>query len=1456
MGRSTNGKVVTTNVSTSKIREIFNTDKASKPISQTGRKASDFFTDGDVDNSINDNFIDVEYCPVDDGEGATKKDRFIRNPKSWGHWRNYGGEEVDEGTGYPYIYWKNVIDQSSIEHIDNTILETYSIVPTVTIFPNKTSADTNLNNNVVNSKNLASSYQSTMFSGNKLIDSIIATKVGIDYGIFTDGIFSSEVYTGAVPNFSIKVTPRIIDSNAPLIYVKQYTENGEIVTKEYDAGASITGAFALPIIFQQLSALLVTLGPSNPQFWTQLWNWFSGPNSPLTTLIQWPGWSKISTWLSNKLLSGPLVDSLGSAWAYLGPILAELAIIAGIVITIDMIWDLTNPEAEITDALYQYAETVSGNYVFQDINRSNYKFSFGNKSIMATGTSNGYFTKEITLGGYSHSYTLEDYNFDGTSFSSDNLISEFPTNDSVRSKYLNMDFLAQLQQFDLQVPPPILEYKVELVPINNCTLHPNKTSAFVVRIAPEKYLTPNFSINTSMNNSGKRELYWNSSISFNNARYADFIYLKDTERNSAYWFNLFGDYNNVAINTAINETSGNTNPSVVLQDYGGNNLVTTGSQLFYVPHTQTDSIPVSEYEVYFMREASPNVLFNPYFRTEQDENNLLLTTLRSFWDHSLDITVGKGVAVKNDEVAATTYLQQSISRLIPSNNSAKSYYILQIGINKSAGNIYLNTSNNFQTMTYLYQLCPDDGFLTDNFDRVPIDGGYGDKVNYFSTYAGDYGISYSTDKIEFLNSGNYFIVLEVVNTPEKILKFEFSSDFSGYITHCKLQNLPRQIVGTSGRNATNMLTESNQITPKFTWMSDWVSTKLFTLYFDTSNPYSTNVTVNLELLKYLSNKDVFGGQKVLTTVERVNVKYIFDNNTGRNVVDDDDYYMSAEEDYTGQSIENETLALTYDGDIPLARMEITLYIRKSNYNTNLQQIVSLESGSIALVALKDFNDCLLDSDITLHNTSLGQSYGSLEWDFSYIPTRLNSLDISNNVSIKDNVENITYIDNTFKAANTGITGDLSSIISIPNLYLNGVYNLTYYGIGEPQYEDPNTEPHIEWKSSNIQVEYLNNLVKAMTLSGMYNGYLDIKGSNPKITDVTTLANIDILVDRGWTVLYNTVEEWTYEGVLTVGENLTASEYPIYGYGAPYYDDTNFGNLSPLQNNIQLIIWTENFLEIVLYEPMDITNIKIEDTIYSSINADNSKTNYYIENISNPFSEIGATINLYMNYLLPVKYNFDGYIYPVIYNPSYNDNISLISELGSGYVRMWDSEPLGHINPELDWLDYPSSNNGWPSNIVSYMTGELIICSGNNDNIFPYAKMICQLNNDYFLMSGTTRRVGGRNSNYTSNIFENNGTFNLKFNYTDEHLVKYGYSNIENYGSIDSNNFITEFVFDYLHSLSYIKMLNFDTTCIVTKYMINSYDVESIIDNDTLLIGGHPDSYTLTPIHLQLTWYKF
>ena len=142
----------------------------------------------------------------------------------------------------------------------------------------------------------------------------------------------------------------------------------------------------------------------------------------------------------------------------------------------------------------------------------------------------------------------------------------------------------------------------------------------------------------------------------------------------------------------------------------------------------------------------------------------------------------------------------------------------------------------------------------------------------------------------------------------------------------------------------------------------------------------------------------------------------------------------------------------------------------------------------------------------------------------------------------------------------------------------------------------------------------------MTLSGMYNGYLDIKGSNPKITDVTTLANIDILVDRGWTVLYN-ISDIIVPVITLIGNSI------IYHEAKTTYNDTGATASDDIDGDItENIIVTSN------------VNSNVLGTYHISYNVQDSSGNDAIEVVRTVIVQDtiipvitltgGATINLF------------------------------------------------------------------------------------------------------------------------------------------------------------------------------------------------------------------------------------
>ena len=227
MGRSTKGKVNITSVNTNNIKDITDSDKPF--IKQRGRKASEFFKDlTESGNEIYNDFIDEDYCPADEGE--TKKDKLTRRPYRWSQWRNYGGAEAVVDETIPEIFWANIIDSASgsdAERAPQTqeefdIMNELNSIPGVVLYPSEEDINNQIDSSAINSRHLASSYQSTMFTGTRILNSKVATKVGIDYLANT---------STNIPEFEIKVTPYVTDGISKIKYYRNVDVEG-VITQE------------------------------------------------------------------------------------------------------------------------------------------------------------------------------------------------------------------------------------------------------------------------------------------------------------------------------------------------------------------------------------------------------------------------------------------------------------------------------------------------------------------------------------------------------------------------------------------------------------------------------------------------------------------------------------------------------------------------------------------------------------------------------------------------------------------------------------------------------------------------------------------------------------------------------------------------------------------------------------------------------------------------------------------------------------------------------------------------------------------------------------------------------------------------------------------------------------------------------------------------------------------------
>jgi uncharacterized protein (TIGR02145 family) len=1064
MARSTSRKVSLTNVSTTEIKTVTDSDIAY--IKDTGRKASEFFEDTTSEsNDIYNNFIDETYCPADEGE--TKKDKLTRVPYKWGQWRNYGGVEV--GDGIPEIYWNNVVTSSNGECIPSGDLLTFfvenNLYPEINITPNQVRLETEINSSAINNFNLAGSTSSSYYRDNTtpIYNSNLATKVGIDY---PDG-------AGDLPEFEVKVTPRLKDigvslpSSGPSACPVGYGFLDQAAMGSYLVALGALAGKVIGITLQQAPALpwaevVVSLGTvtSGELFSGVQIPCFSSSTQAASTINGVDGLT-----LSNIFTISP---ELAVALGYLQGVSAFI----GLIMFSDAIWDAVNQPATIIDYPYQYQNMIYGIYTFEDIAQSSYKIGAGNANQFNRNVE----TKNIEETGTTHTYTLNTPNWGDAYNQETNNIALFPNRDSAWDKWLNFEFYPRAFQYEYNTPPPIIEYVVELVPIRNCVLSTTKITKFVVSIAPDLYLAPNFNIITS---STGNELYTNSTITFKNARFADFLYLQDaTNRNDSGIFqDLFGTYWNVTINSDGNEKYQRNRTSVEV----GNDITMSGEEIFAVDVLGSNYYPPEDnYTVNFMLEAQPNIIYNPFFRVEK---TTLYNNLKKFWAYNEFVSIEKGKAQCTGGIGI---LYQTIG--IPSTPSDSSFYILTI---QCSGQVEMHTDGYiFEPYVYSWDALGSDRTALTQED---MDTGFEGVIIPVPATS---RIVYNGTKLQF-NSGYYKVIVKrknILGTPTNAQVY-FTMPSGSYITKCKLQYLPNAEAGKTSRGCYNAITRYNQLPKTFRWKDGSLTRKEIKIDYNGSSP--NTFTINLGL----------PGTNI-TKIEAVWKEGSF--------TDTDEYLLT-----------NETsLVITKNDGRYYTECRLLVYFDNITINTTL---TSLQINDNRVTWLYDTFGLLADSDIDLSGCSnlggLDRTEGRrtiVNWGFDDITFRIGSLNVSN-TNVYSNTSNITSITDYLNVDNTYVEGSLAAILSIPEISVVNT-RIVDVGSGQPNYAS-GTEPSIIWKNSKtpIPVDQLNLLVYKLDETQTENGYLDIAGDNPEITDLAAIGYINNLIGKGWTVEYNIMD---------------------------------------------------------------------------------------------------------------------------------------------------------------------------------------------------------------------------------------------------------------------------------------------------------------------------------------------
>lgn len=1100
----TRGRVRKVNVSTANIREVADIDYSIKQADTTG-------TELFADNDLLGEYIDPVYC-----EGNDNAERLaILTSKEYaiGEFRNYGGEGIPI-EGEPEIYFNSILgkgynDGNLIEFIPTLVEDLQYLIDNDLILgtavpPNLDIVDDYTSQIIIASKMLVDATQSAMFrkgNDNVLNMSDLAIRVGLDYTdpASKDAVFSYniEVYYGDIPG-ELKVD----DAETPTT-----KKDKTLLNISYVVGAVGT----LGYVSGRLGAA---------QFWDKL----IGGLKPAWTKIR-TGWRAIDRFATNT--------PLGTA---ITPILAALGSYTAMIMVANIIWDWTHNATKVIDGIYQYKNMIDGMYTWDDIKKTKYQIGFGR---IFDGVDN-FISKTISATDDQNVYTIP---------ANDTL---FPANDAGgRSKYANFKFFPKCNQYDPMTPPPIITFKIELEALSGCSLSITKPTVFTISVAPDKYLAPIFDVITPTGRASEsiQNVYTNTPLVFENARFVDFIALLDLEASSGGSFGLLKTYEDRYINSDGADLYYH-NKYVPIS---GNNASTVGGNIFRAfqqmqgPFELITYAEISTYDIKFIQEAQGNIIKNPTFRLEQlsgyqDDPTYLL---RKFWNYDSSWEIRDGAIYRDSAGNQVDGFWQDVPALrFELHESIGQYYFLEIDCVISSGShLDIELTNTFKGG--LYRWYSDDPYSSHNSRERnlmnPIqypEGTFGYNpewpvgmsiINEFDINLGFYKALRITD------SGVYKVLLRTSNTTRpvsvtnSIFKVIPSEDFTGRVNYVSLQFMPTLPVSSdkwdpNNRWATNALTEYNQPSLKLHWLNSIMIEKAVTLVFNISVPTTVHVK--------LTPKEDEAQYYTITALWQPN---------------------ETADIYTDLSYQEYDIVHTYL--IPgIYTATITCSIPSGDIGASYFNILfeNFTCNQVELIKYSDTLGLTSGGTIDLSGSNIGQADRIIQLYYMVtdsFTSPLISLDVSN-TPISGNCDKLIVISNYLDISHTRVSGDLTSLFHIA--YVDASYSgiIVCSGVDVPTGTDGNKT--IIWKNCGMNADQLYNLIHAIDVSNLEGGYLDIKGDNPIITDQDTLDTITMLttntgepdglggIGRGWTILYNAVLGYTLtvnNGTISMPDNL-------------------------------------------------------------------------------------------------------------------------------------------------------------------------------------------------------------------------------------------------------------------------------------------------------------------------------
>ena len=365
---------------------------------------------------------------------------------------------------------------------------------------------------------------------------------------------------------------------------------------------------------------------------------------------------------------------------------------------------------------------------------------------------------------------------------------------NVSNEIIGFEYFPRGDQFDVSVPPPLVYYKVELIPLTGCRLSETKPIMFGFMVAPDKYAQPKFDIVPKNNTGSGNETSWNfgSYATFKDAMYCDYVLLNDLKSNNSRsgFFDFLGlvqTYHNFYIGTFGNDLHMSQNKIVypnsttVAGKYNkiqSKNFPMKIDDIFQwkVGEFTETYYESGDYEVIFANEKYPQLVMNHKFIDTYDVGDSLSYYMKKYWILGNGWSINNGALRKSVGVESTTY--QALNKIEHTlGGGIRKKYRVVLDVVITSGAFYIDCTNTFDVALW----------------NIPVGG---------NPISEPIGIVFDGNHIKITQTMrfNYFLTSTSVGLVDSKIKIGADSTTNGYITECTVQRLHEDTAGTNNRS--------------------------------------------------------------------------------------------------------------------------------------------------------------------------------------------------------------------------------------------------------------------------------------------------------------------------------------------------------------------------------------------------------------------------------------------------------------------------------------------------------------------------------------------------------------------------------------------------------------------------------------------------------------------------------